>query len=530
MKRYASRWLVTVGLFLSASCLHGATVLWINTNGGNWSVSANWNPGYPPHTGDTAIITNRGNYTVTLDTNTSLGGFVLGATNGTTQTLLINGQTFSLAGYATVNSGGQIDLSSGAFNGETNGGGGIFSGALSPTGGNLSGEWTFTTNSVLTLESTNVLTGLVLLTNYGTVVWSNVDLTVQSAARIENYGLWDDETNDTFYGASDGTVFNNHGTFRKSGGIFGNGETYLDNNTTFNNPGLVDLQTGALFMSSGSDSGTVNTASNAVMLAQIGAFIGNPSFSGPGFLEGFWTGSNAVVNGTLTFEYGSLSGTVTVASNAVVNFTPYPGVSTLDFGALVLTNYGTVVWSNVDLTAEAAARIDNYGLWDDETNDTFYGGSGGTVFNNHGTFRKSGGIFGNGETYLDNNTTFNNPGLVDVQTGGLFIYSVSDSGTVNTASNGVMLAQTGALVGNPSFSGPGSFQGTWIGSNAVVNGALTFEYGTLVRHGNRGQQRGGQFHALERKHRGGIRRPGADQLWDGGLEQYEFSRPVHGGH
>ena len=155
MKGRISIVLPTLALFLATSPLHANTITWKTGTSGNWSDTANWNPKHVPGAGDTAVITVSGTYTVTLDVNASVGGLVLGATDGTTQTFLINGQTFTLAGQATVNSGGQFNLSSRAFNGNTNSGGAVFNGTLLCSGGALAGNLTLASNSVLSLTGTS---------------------------------------------------------------------------------------------------------------------------------------------------------------------------------------------------------------------------------------------------------------------------------------------------------------------------------------------------------------------------------------
>jgi hypothetical protein len=95
-----------------------ATITWTNTSGGNWNGAANWSPNQVPGSSDTAVITNAGTYTVTLNASASVAGLVVGATNGAgTQTFLINGQTFTLNGQATINSNGLFDFNSGSLAG-----------------------------------------------------------------------------------------------------------------------------------------------------------------------------------------------------------------------------------------------------------------------------------------------------------------------------------------------------------------------------------------------------------------------------
>ena len=66
-------------------------------------------------------------------------------------------------------------------------------------------------------------------------------------------------------------------------------------------------------------------------------------------------------------------------------------------------------WSNTDLYGAAGLQIFNYGLWNAQTDNSFFGN--GTIFNSSGTFRKSAG---GTTTTLDNGTAFNSTGTVDV--------------------------------------------------------------------------------------------------------------------
>jgi hypothetical protein len=159
------------------------------------------------------------------------------------------------------------------------------------------------------------------------VVWSNLDLGGQSSPHIYNYGLWDARTNNTFsgnYNSSGITVFNNYGTFRKSGGS-AFASTYLDSSTLFNNPGTVDVETGQVAMGGGCTlaGGTLNFG------------ISNSNNFGSIYL-----GSSTVLTGELSVD---LNGYSPVASNsfALVNY----GSETGTFASFNLPNPGPgLVW------------------------------------------------------------------------------------------------------------------------------------------------------------------------------------------
>ena len=416
MRVYIRILLCLAMLFAATRSIRAADVVWTNTAGGNWSTAANWDPNRVPDVSDTAIITTNGDYIVTLDVNAIAGGLVLGATNGNNRpTFFINTNTFTLGGP---------------------------------------------------------------LTNYGTIRWGHADLHCQGGPQIYNYGLWDAQTNNMFYGGDSGgtATFNNFGTFRKSGGSLDIGSTYLDYNTTFNNFGAVDVESGVIVLDHGSDSGTVNVATNAVLYALSWTLTGSPTFIGSGNFQGHYIGNNAVLNGLMTFSYAALSGTLTIASNAVASLTQAFGLS-VSFDSVTFTNYGTINWNGVDLSGDSA-QIFNYGLWNAQSDNTLAGHSG-TTFNNPGTFRKSGGNSNLGSTYLDYNTTFNNSGSVDVQDGLLVFDHGSDNGTVNVATNTVFFSQACTLTNTPLFTGTGNLQGRYLGNNAVLNGLMLFNDATF---------------------------------------------------
>ena len=55
---------VLILLVFNAPRVFATQLVWTNTLGGNWNVAANWNPNIVPAAGDTAVITNAGNYTL----------------------------------------------------------------------------------------------------------------------------------------------------------------------------------------------------------------------------------------------------------------------------------------------------------------------------------------------------------------------------------------------------------------------------------------------------------------------------------
>ena len=469
------------------SCLftayaHGATITWASGVSGNWSNPTNWSPNQVPGTSDTAAITASGNYTVTVDTSVSVNGLVLGSSDTTTQTVLLNGQSLAIGQSAVVNTNGVINVDNATLDFDPNGGS-IMNGTLNCSDATLGGVLTIASNGVVNLagisgDTQSVVFASLTLTNYGTVVWSNVDLQGSSAHTVENFGLWDARSDNTFYGNT--STFNNYGTVRKDGG---SAITTFDSDAAFNNYGTVDVETAQINIDMGDGGGLFNTASNAIVWLGVPDYFNlsaSATFTGPGLVGGNLYGDNPaeIIYGSLNFYSGSLGGNLTIASNAVVNLVNIsPDTQAVVFASLTLTNYGSVVWSNMDLEC-SSAQVDNFGLWDAQSDNTFYGS--GSTFNNYGTVRKDGG---SSITTFDGGTTFNNYGNVDVETAQVNIETGSGGGRFNTANNAIVwlgIPDYFNLSGSATFTGPGLVGGNLYGFNSgIIQGSLNFYYGSL---------------------------------------------------
>jgi hypothetical protein len=93
-----------------------ATVYWTNASGGLWSTASNWSTGAVPGSGDNAVISAVGTYSVTLDVDATLAGLTIGGPSGT-QTLVVQNHTLTVHGAGTVNPNGAIQVSSGTVGG-----------------------------------------------------------------------------------------------------------------------------------------------------------------------------------------------------------------------------------------------------------------------------------------------------------------------------------------------------------------------------------------------------------------------------
>jgi Kelch motif/Galactose oxidase, central domain len=403
------------------------TIVWINAGANrNWSNPTNWDLNRIPTNTDIVLIPHITGTNCILDVNASISGLEIGdCADGGSDGLDLHGKTLVVNGPITIQSSATFTLATQSALIVTNT---VITGTVDWQSTMISGTFTLSSNSVLKIDTASNYhqMGNCLFTNYGTVNWSQDILYGGGGSPgtvIYNYGLWnaqdDRALNTTFFGGS--IVFDNFGTFRKSGGV-NTSQTSFSPDVTFNNTGTLDVQQGN-FILQGSGSftgGFVTTNSTGTMILGSGSYNLNGTTTGTNFLQngGNLSGTNTI-NGSLTWLSGSWIGSVTIASNSVVNLLSPSNDHYM--GNCLVTNYGTVNWSQDILYAggsSPATVIYNYGLWnaqDDRTmNHTFFGGN--ILFENFGIFRKSGGI-NTSQTSFSFEVTFNNTGTLDVQAG-----------------------------------------------------------------------------------------------------------------
>jgi hypothetical protein len=382
-----------------------------------------------------------------------------------------------------VNPSGSFTVDGGALVGNTNA---ALHGTIGWSAASLGGILTLASGGTLNINAigNGQISGCIL-TNLGTVNWSAGALLAGGGTAFYNYGLWDAQGDN--YLSNDaggaGTVFNNFGTFRKSAGISAS-QTLIATPVTFNNAGIVDVQQGNLLLQGGGSftGGYITTNVNGLTVLSGGSFNLNGTVTGTNVSEdgGNLVGTN-VINGALTWHDGSWNNTVViVGSNSVLN------IGTAGFNhpisGCILTNFGTVNWSASALLAGGGAFFYNYGLWNAQADLALlnYNGAPGTVFNNFGTFRKSAGSNA-GQTQLGNPVTFNNTGIVDVQTGNLVLQGIGNftAGYITTNSTGTTYFSSGSFNLNGTATGTNVIEnaGNLVGTN-VINGALTWQDGS----------------------------------------------------
>jgi hypothetical protein len=260
----------------------------------------------------------------------------------------------------------------------------------------------------------------------------------------------------------------NQGTVRKSGG---GGISYIT--APFYNSATLDVRSGTLNLTQGEGDGVFEAEAGATL-----NFSGNYELEGvikgegTILLSGSMTGTNGVVSGgVLTWIGGSIGSgsTLRVATNGVLVVS---GASYHDLHG-VLTNAGTIQLTNATYLRcfgdTGAGRLINLpgALVDFQDDSWIYYYYGNEAVVNQGTVRKSGG---SGISYIY--PAFYNSGLLDVQTGGVSIYTGEGGGvfeveagaTLNFANN--YTADSGAI-----FMGGGT--NVISGGTFTLNGVMT---------------------------------------------------------
>jgi hypothetical protein len=338
---------------------------------------------------------------------------------------------------------------------------------------------TIPTNTVLNVLSTaDHDLASCTLNNYGTVTWTAGRLRGggNPATVYNNFGLWDSQSDLTFNSdlGLNGYVFNNFGTFLKSGGT--NSTTLVAGATApnFKSSGLVNVATGSLVLADGGtfSAGSVTGAGYTYLSA------GNFSFKNTTTTTKVWqAGGNLVganvINGGFIWNNGTWNSasSVTILSNSAVYAV---SAADHDLASCTVSNLGAFNWVSGRLRGggNPGTMVQNFGLWDAQSDYAFNSdlGLSGFVFNNLGTFRKSGGSSGTTFSPSGGGSTFNNHGTVsNLTTGPVYL-------------NGGGIFSAGSISGLAVLGG-GSFNinGTVTSTNVQETGG--YLYGSNVLSG-----------------------------------------------
>jgi hypothetical protein len=490
---------------------------WTNTAGGNWNVGANWAPATVPTATDNAVIDAAGTYIVTLSDDQSINNLTL---NRSTATVNHTGGIFTVGG-AFAFTAGTYNLGAGSLNVT-----GSMTAAAGTTfnwsGGTLGGTGAITVNGTMIADTTAVktLAGVVQVGSGGVFAVTGGEVRANSTTAgvtVLAGGVFDLRA-DSIVLQSDTTGFlTNAGTLRKSAGTGTILAAWAMNST-----GLIDVQTGGLWLRGGGTlSGTqtgagtlyfdlrtytvpAGTTFNATNLSMSNSTV-TTAGSGALTINGTVTvssngnlrpaaGGSVTINGTLLWGAGNVAG---------------PGTTTLNGSALVTSNSGVTgvltVGSTGSVTITGTGRVGSY------TSDSGFNVLAGGlielaadgallvpvatfgVLNNAGTVRKSAGTGGTGIGW-----EVNGPGAIEVQTGTLEIKGGNRSGPHTgagvldlgecylTPSSTLAIAGLRVTIGTSRIASAGATTGTLTVANSgalAVLGDLTVSGASVVSGG-----------------------------------------------
>ena len=466
-----------LGIVLTAFASSAAVITWTNTSNGNWNITNNWSPHQTPSTNDTALITNAGTYTVTLNINPTIAGLVLGGSSGS-QTLATAEHTLTLDGHATVGTNGVILLSGGALSGNSR----------FDLQGSLNWSWgAIDTNAEVTVAAggriaiasggnfAKVLNGQV--NNSGVITWQPTGYLIVGGVlhnladgaveiQVDNTGILASGTN---------AVIINDGLFRKLTGGIG-----VDCYVPFINNGTVDIEAGKLNLQAPS---VFNSGCQFVGAGAVNLLVGTNLLTGGVHSENLALLYNATLTGT-----GSISGTlawaggtigegaaITVATNGQLLISSAAQYAKSLNGAL--TNAGTIIWTpSGNLVLGGVLHNSSNALFHIQTGNTLIASGTHPVLINDGVLRRS---VNTGTTTLQ--VPLVNNGVVDIQTGRLELPGgslLNDGGSFTGGGVTSMGGGTNTLSGTISSENLELSGATLTGSGQVI-GSFNWSAGTI---------------------------------------------------
>ena len=478
-------------------------LVWTNLASGNWHAASNWRPNFVPTSNDTAFIIPTVNVT-----NNSLAEC---------RSLTLGGP-----GQPTLTGSGTLILYADSI----------------WAGGTMSGTGRTIVALGATLNIANpadVTLRTRTLENAGTILWTGTRVIVDGGIITNRAGALFEAQNTAFFAFLSLSIgrFDNAGTFRKTSP----GTTTFDTTTPFNNYAAVEIQNGMLALRGGGRNegamefqsgttlnlaGSTFNSSAASSISGPGNFVigssGTHNLAGLVNLGGTHTFSGATANlvgnyictnnaiiitgGTANFSGTGLimpatvslrSGSTLAGSSLVTVLNDFiwaggtmsgrgrtviaPG-ATLDMntsavhflsGGRTLENGGTILWSAGFLTMGGATITNRAGALFDNLTAVRVNSGGGNRFDNAGTFRKS--VHAGTATWP---VTFNNSGLVEIETGTLALdgagtntsmMEIAAGAALNLSSGGAAFSSTAGS----SISGPGDFI---VSGNATLSGLV----------------------------------------------------------
>ncbi len=396
---------------VSATTRVGGAVHWINASGGAWETAANWNPATVPTTGDDAYIDANGTYTVTINSNASIGALLHGAASGT-QTLIINAsQSLSIADASSVSANAILE-----HGGSNLGGAGALSvsGTLNWNSGSIIGAGGVSLQSGSTLNinavATKTLNGPILTISSGaTANWLNGAINMANGGHVDNFGTFDVKCDATLANSGLAGTFDNLGTLRKS---TTSGTTNFTSITLNHTGGTFDIQTGTMNISAGTASAPIAISVGAVL------YIDDSTFT-------LGTGANTTGAGKIHINGGTLavSGSPVTIEHVALDSGALSGT-----GIATTSSTGAWLWNGGTMTGGGTTQIENGAVLQISS-------ASGKSLNNRTISVQSGGsvtINGSGNIAMSNGGTIANTGTVDVTVDMTISDAGSDGGITNS--------------------------------------------------------------------------------------------------
>ena len=335
-------------------------VAWTNASGGTWSDPGNWSSGSVPTVSDSVEIALGGNYSVTLDTDASVGNMVLGGTSGT-QRFVIGAQTLTVDSLLIVQDSGLLELSGGVLTGTGNV---SIASAMEWTAGAMEGTGTTLVENGAQLNISGTATKSLdtrTVDVAGTALWTDGTISAGNASfNILGTGVFDVRSDDLF----EWTSGQSRPEVNITGSLVRAGNAGVASFTTrVNNNGTVDIQTGTLLLGGNSD-GTSGGSFTLSLGARLD-FSGNAvhtlamgsSVTGPG--DVYVTGGNVSVAGSY-----NIAGNTDVSSGNISFDAPGGAVTAratigggLVTGAGSLTVGTALFWTGGSATLQGQLRL-----------------------------------------------------------------------------------------------------------------------------------------------------------------------------
>ncbi|MGH9867979.1 MAG: MopE-related protein [Candidatus Polarisedimenticolia bacterium] len=457
--------ILLAALILLAPSLRAETKSWANPVSGNWGDAGNWSPEGVPTSADDVLITQDGDYTVTVNDTAAARSLTLGGTTGT-QTLTV-ASTLTLDQASSSSSGTIIDLTAGTLTG-----GGAFDvgGDFNWSEGTISGTGMLTVQGTLTISGTlHKVLSQRPLTVGDTSFTSTGILYLSNGAGIQSNGTWSLMSDSLIVPvAGAGISFVNAGTLRKSAGT----ET-SSIRVPYTGNGAVEVQTGTL-------SFTANATHNSALTISPGATL---DFDGG---TQTLSSTSSVTGDRVSFT----SGTVNVSGSYDVTRTTSAGGGAIFNAASTIVGLGSLTLNggSVSLNTGEAVSIPSLSI----AGGTLAGSDDVTVTGNASWL--TGGIAGTGtlavlgtltlwrgaltqRSLTVGDTSFTSDGILQLSSGAV----IQSNGTWSFSSNSVIVFAGGAA---PSFVNEGTLRKSGTGTSSIGvpytgNGAVEVQTGTL---------------------------------------------------